>query len=166
MVDYPVKREVFAADFRDRIIHHLLFNYISPIFERVFINDCYSCRKGRGTLYGIKRLDKHIRSCSQNYAQDCYVLKLDLQGYFMNINRQVLFDLVRKTLDKYGYLEMPDGIHWEDSEECELVNYLLPLSSLMTRHKIACGGAMFRIGKGFRPPRACFIRRRDMGCLS
>ena len=127
MVDYPVKREVFAADFRDRIIHHLLFNYISPIFERVFINDCYSCRKGRGTLYGIKRLDKHIRSWSQNYAQDCYVLKLDLQGYFMNINRQVLFDLVRKTLDKYGYLEMPDGIHWEDSEECELVNYLLPL---------------------------------------
>ena len=30
MVTYPVKREVFAADFRDRIVHHLLFNYISP----------------------------------------------------------------------------------------------------------------------------------------
>ncbi|MBD9165435.1 reverse transcriptase domain-containing protein [uncultured Parabacteroides sp.] len=127
MVDYPVKREVFAADFRDRIVHHLLFNHISPIFERTFINDCYSCRKGKGTLYGIKRLDKHIRSCSHNYTRDCYVLKLDLQGYFMNINRQVLFDSVRGTLEKYGYLEMPSGIHWEDSEEKELADYLLPL---------------------------------------
>ena len=127
MVTYPVKREVFAADFRDRIVHHLLFNYISPIFERIFIDDCYSCRKNKGTLFGIKRLDKHIRSCSHNYTKDCYVLKLDLQGYFMNINRQILYDSILKTLDRYGYLEMPDGIHWEDSEEYELVKYLLPL---------------------------------------
>lgn len=127
MVEYPVKREVFAADFRDRIIHHLLFNYISPIFERVFINDCYSCRKGKGTMYGVRRLDKHIRSCSQNYTCDCYVLKLDLQGYFMNINRRILYDAILKVLEKYGYLVMPDSIHWEDSEEYELVRYLLPL---------------------------------------
>ena len=45
----PVQREIFAADFRDRIVHHLVYNYISPIFERVFINDAYSCRKGKGT---------------------------------------------------------------------------------------------------------------------
>lgn len=127
MVTYPVKREVFAADFRDRIVHHLLFNYISPIFERTFINDCYSCRKNKGTLFGIKRLDKHIRSCSHNFTKDCYVLKLDLQGYFMNINRSILYESILKTLNRYGYLEMPGGIHWEDSEEFELVKYLLPL---------------------------------------
>lgn len=127
MVNYPVKREVFAADFRDRIVHHLLFNYISPIFERTFIDDCYACRKGKGTLYGIKRLDKHIRSCSKNYTRDCYVLKLDLQGYFMNINRQFLYDAILQTLHRYGYLELSSGIHWEDSEEAELVAYLLPL---------------------------------------
>lgn len=53
MVTYPVKREVFAADFRDRIVHHLLFNYISPIFERVFIDDCYSCRKTKVHYSGL-----------------------------------------------------------------------------------------------------------------
>ncbi|WP_455628874.1 reverse transcriptase domain-containing protein [Parabacteroides chinchillae] len=127
MVDYPVKREVFAADFRDRIVHHLLFNYISPIYERIFIDDCYSCRKGKGTLYGVRRLEKHIRSCSLNYTRDCYILKLDLAGYFMNINRQKLYDIMMKTLNKYEYLVMPDGIHWGDSEEFELVKYLLPL---------------------------------------
>ena len=49
IVDKPVKREIFAADFRDRVIHHFIYNYISPIFEKTFINDSYSCRKGKGT---------------------------------------------------------------------------------------------------------------------
>jgi len=29
--NYPVKREIFAWSFRDRIVHHLVYNYISPI---------------------------------------------------------------------------------------------------------------------------------------
>src|SRR3989344_410607 len=72
----PVKREIFAADFRDRIIHHLIYNYINPYFERLFLNDIYSCRAGKGTSYGIKRLDHFNRSCSENYKKDCYILKL------------------------------------------------------------------------------------------
>ena len=32
IADKPVKREIFAADFRDRVIHHLIYNYISPVF--------------------------------------------------------------------------------------------------------------------------------------
>ncbi|MFR9543842.1 MAG: RNA-directed DNA polymerase, partial [Rikenellaceae bacterium] len=52
VVTKPVIREVFASQFRDRVIHHLLFNYISPIFEKSFIYDCCSCRKGKGTLFG------------------------------------------------------------------------------------------------------------------
>ena len=51
----PVQREVFAADFRDRVIHHLIFNYINPVFEDIFIEDSYSCRKGKGTMYGVQR---------------------------------------------------------------------------------------------------------------
>ena len=29
----PVHREVFAASFRDRIVHHLLYNWLMPVFE-------------------------------------------------------------------------------------------------------------------------------------
>jgi len=94
----PVQREIFAADFRDRVVHHLIYNYISPIFEKSFINDSYSCRKGKGTHYGIKRIDKFIRSCSQNYHKDCYILKLDIRGYFMAMNRSLLFDKVKNKL--------------------------------------------------------------------
>lgn len=45
----PKQREVFAADFRDRIVHHLYYNYAHTLFERTFIADTYSCIRGRGT---------------------------------------------------------------------------------------------------------------------
>lgn len=97
----PLQREIFAADFRDRIVHHFIYNYISPIFERLFINDTYSCRIGKGTSGGVKRLNHFIRSCSDNYKKDCYILKLDIRGYFMNIDHSILYKKVEVTLNRY-----------------------------------------------------------------
>ena len=90
----PVQREIFAADFRDRIVHHLIYNYINSCFEKTFINDTYSCRPNKGTSYGIKRVNYFIRSCSQNYKRDCYILKLDIKGYFMAIDKKILWDKI------------------------------------------------------------------------
>ena len=97
----PVQREIFAGDFRDRVVHHLIYNYISPLFERLFIHDSYSCRIGKGTSCGIKRLDHFIRSCSRNYTQDCYILKLDIKGYFMSMDRSILYQKVEKTINRF-----------------------------------------------------------------
>ncbi len=98
VVNQPVKREIFAADFADRVVHHFIYNYIMPIFDPLFINDSYSCRTGKGTHYGIKRINHFIRSCSRNYKQDCYILKLDIKGYFMGINKELLYNKVKQTL--------------------------------------------------------------------
>jgi hypothetical protein len=102
VINNPVKREIFAADFRDRVVHHLLFNYINPVFDRTFIDDSYSCRKGKGTLYGIKRIESFIKECSENYTRDCYVLKLDIQGYFMNIDKGILLEKIDGILQGGG----------------------------------------------------------------
>jgi len=98
VVSKPVRREIFAADFRDRIIHHLLFNYLNLIFEKHFIKDSYSCRVGKGTSFGIKRVDYFIRACSQNYQKDCWILKLDISGYFMAMDRNILYAKIEKKL--------------------------------------------------------------------
>lgn len=90
IVHDPKMREVFAAEFRDRVVHHLFYNYTHEVFERSFVADSYSCIEGRGTHYGIERLKHHIRSCSQNWARPCFVLKLDVRGYFMHIRRDIL----------------------------------------------------------------------------
>lgn len=96
----PVQREIFAADFRDRIVHHLVFNYINPIFDKTFINDSYSCRKNRGTHYAIKRMKRFISQCSSNYTNDCYIMKLDIEGYFMMMDRDILYDKIIKVLNE------------------------------------------------------------------
>ena len=81
-------------------MHHLYYNYTHELFERSFIADSYSCIKKRGTHHGIKRLEHHIRSVSRNYTRQAYVLKMDIRGYFMSINRQILLEICFHTLEK------------------------------------------------------------------
>ena len=100
IVEKPVKREIFAADFRDRIVHHLIVNKLNPLFEKEFIFDSYACRVGKGTLFGIKRLERFIRQCSRNYATDCFVLKIDIRGFFMHINTEILWKKLEPFIRK------------------------------------------------------------------
>lgn len=123
LVHYPVKREIFASQFRDRVIHHLLFNYIAPIFERGMIYDSYSCRKGKGTLFGVERMEHHIRSCTDNYRYTAWVLKLDLKGYFMSIDKKILYRLIMKTLEEYWQRYPGTGPAW--NETVETVRFLV-----------------------------------------
>ena len=98
IVDYPKKREIFAAMFRDRIVHHLYFNYTHDIFERTFIADSYSCIKGRGTHFGISRVTDFCRRASENWQHPAYAMHLDIRGYFMHIDRQRLLEIALRTL--------------------------------------------------------------------
>lgn len=100
IVDYPKKREIFAAMFRDRIVHHLYFNYTHGLFERTFIQDSYSCIKGRGTHYGIGRVTDFCRKESMNWQRPCYAMHLDIRGYFMHIVRRRLLEIARGTLSR------------------------------------------------------------------
>jgi RNA-directed DNA polymerase len=106
IIHKPVMREIFAADFTDRIVHHLLYRCLYPIIDLKLINDTYSCRVGKGTLYGINRVGKFIRSCSNNYSKETYILKLDIQAYFMNMQHQIIYDKVLAMLPekKQNYL--------------------------------------------------------------
>lgn len=126
MIHEPTKREVFAADFRDRIVHHLYFNYVHEMFERTFIQDTYSCIKGRGTHYGIRRLQQHIRKASCNYRLPCYVLKMDIRGYFMHINRSLLFKICRCTLDTMSRHKVNNtsSLRWCEKVDMQFVEYL------------------------------------------
>lgn len=96
----PVIREIFAASFRDRVVHHLVFDTVYDWWDRRFIEDSYSCRVGKGTLYGIKRLDHHIRSASENYSRRVWVMKADIQGYFMSLPRKELYKIAMWGLDR------------------------------------------------------------------
>jgi RNA-directed DNA polymerase len=126
IVNKPVKREIFAADFRDRVVHHLVVSKLNPLFEKTFIYDSYACRVGKGTHLGIQRVDRFIRQCSQNYTTDCYVLKLDIKGFFMHINKAILFAKLQAFIeqkyqasDKQLLLELCQKIiFYEPTQHC------------------------------------------------
>jgi len=95
--ELPVKREIIAADFRDRVVHHFLYNRIYPTFDKRFIYDSYSCRVGKGTLFGINRARGFLDSCGAG-GGDIWVLRLDIRGFFMAIDREILYSLLMKGI--------------------------------------------------------------------
>lgn len=126
IVESPKKREIFAAQFRDRVVHHLYFNYTHEIFERTFIQDTYSCIQGRGTHYGADRLEKHIKASSENYTIPCYILKLDIRGYFMHISRKLLLDIATNSLCKIAKhrVERHGKLLLEDVRDMDFILWL------------------------------------------
>lgn len=100
LIEKPKRREIFAADFRDRVVHHILVGYLEPKWEKRFIHDSYACRKGKGTHAGVERLRHFTRQVTANGTRQAWYLQLDVRGYFIALNRAILFErLLRKETD-------------------------------------------------------------------
>lgn len=119
-VSSPVPREIFAPQFEDRVVSHIAYNLLVPIFERIFIYDTYSCRKGKGTLFGIDRFEHHLRCATNNWKKEVYILNEDISGYFMSINRATLLDMIKNVLNRYGWM----------LRDCEFLKYIIETSLL------------------------------------
>ena len=97
VVSRPKYREIFAANFRDRIVQHWAILRIEPLLEERFKaqNDVsYNCRKGYGTLAAVNRLKANIEKVSANYTKEAYIGKFDMKSFFMSIDKQVLLKLL------------------------------------------------------------------------
>ncbi len=90
----PKLREVFAADFRDRIVHHVLVKDLERIFEPKFISDVYNNRKGKGIHNAMKKAQSYM-----NATYGGYYLQLDIKGFFYNLDKNVLFKQILKEID-------------------------------------------------------------------
>lgn len=101
-VTRPKVREVFCASFRDRVVHHLAVGRFLPVFEGLMSCEAYACREGKGTLYGSTRLRRGIERVSHDYSRESWILKGDLQGFFMSIDRRRLYSLVERIVLSSG----------------------------------------------------------------
>lgn len=117
IIHEPKIREIFAASFVDRIVHHLYYNMLSKLYDRCFVEDSYSCREGKGCHYGVRRLYGHIKKATHNYTREAYVLQLDIKGYFININRRKLLEITERIFDK-------DEKKFEDRIDFDFVRWL------------------------------------------
>ena len=91
LIHEPKLRQISAAPYRDRVVHHALVNVLEAIFERSFISDSYACRKGKGTHAAARR-------CQQFARRFRYVLKADVQKFFPSLDHEVLKALVARKI--------------------------------------------------------------------
>lgn len=95
MVTRPKLREVFAASFRDRIVHHWICRRINPLFEKRFQrqgNVSHNCRKGFGTTSAIAALYHGIEEVTAHWKEKAWVAKFDLKSFFMSIDCDLLWE--------------------------------------------------------------------------
>ena len=111
IVTKPTPREIFAGDFRDRVVHHLLCNEIEALFEKDFIENSYANRQGKGTHQAVRKLKFYFVRGGRN-RQKLYFLKMDVKGFFRNIDRDVLWKIMEDKIKKLGGGDWEEEVLW------------------------------------------------------
>jgi RNA-directed DNA polymerase len=135
VVTRPKAREVWAAAFRDRVVHHLLYNRVAPRFYASFIADSCACIPGRGTLYAATRLEAKIRSASQNWSKPVFYLKCDLANFFVAIDKEVLRKQLAAKINEPWWLALAEQILMHDPREDYEVRSPAHLFNRVPQHK-------------------------------
>lgn len=121
VVRHPKPREVWAAAFRDRIVHHLVHRAIGPLFEPAFIYDSCACIKGRGTLYAANRLERHLLSATENWSKPAFILKADIANFFGSIRQDRLFEMLAHRVRDRTMLELCRKLVFQDVKRGAIV---------------------------------------------
>ena len=102
----PKTRKISKSDFRDRVIHHALYNVIETIFDKGFIYDSYANRIGKGSLKALERFDYFKRKVSKNNSRKCFVLKADIRHYFETVDHEILISIIKNKIKDQGIIEL------------------------------------------------------------
>lgn len=90
--DPSKKRPLGIPALRERVCQQAVLQKLSPAFEEVFFQDSYGFRPGRSTHAAARRIEELKR---QGYR---YVVDLDIENFFGNVDHEILLHLVRKVV--------------------------------------------------------------------
>lgn len=111
IVTKPRPREIFAANFRDRVLHHYVDLRLRPLIEKALIDETCNNRVGKGTMACVNYTEQFMIEVSNNYTEDCYVCKMDMKGFFMSISKSKLIEkTVSFTIENYKGSDIEDLI--------------------------------------------------------
>ncbi|MFA5086390.1 MAG: reverse transcriptase/maturase family protein [Candidatus Paceibacterota bacterium] len=104
VVKDPKIREIFAPDYKDRVIHHLVVDRVEKFIDKKFISDCYSNRKNKGTHGAIKKLRKFLG------GENRYCLKGDIKSFFPSIDKNILWKIFSSHVQAIEEMETDEKI--------------------------------------------------------
>jgi len=102
----PKPRNIHKATVRDRLLHRAVYRVLYPEFDKTFINDSYSCRKGKGTHLAFKQLVRYARRVSNNYTGPCWAIKMDIKKFFDSVDHEILMSLLSERIEDNKLLHL------------------------------------------------------------
>ena len=95
----PKTRMIHAPAFRERVAQHAIFNLCEPIMEKKLVDDCFACRKGKGTQGALKRAQVFARRYK-------WYLKLDVRRYFDSVVHSQLLEMLGRVFKDAHLLKL------------------------------------------------------------
>lgn len=120
----PKPRNIRAAQFRDRVVHHSICAVLEPLMEERLHEYSFACRKGKGNHRAIVQAQREAK-------QHQYCGKIDILHCFETLNHRHLIEKLEAFLLDPKSLALIGCIlkHGEEG-----VGYGLPIGNLTSQH--------------------------------
>lgn len=102
----PKLRLIHKAAVIDRVVHHIASSQLEKIYEPIYIEHSYSCRKDKGTHRGVITFQKMALKVSRNNTRVCWVLKLDIKKFFASVNHKILIEILSGKIKDEDFLNL------------------------------------------------------------
>lgn len=96
------RREISVASIRDRVVHRLVYDHLTPLYDKTFIYDAWSCRVGKGLLGAIQRAQYFLKK-----APHAWIWRGDIKKFFDSVDHGTLLEILShkiKDSKTYGLL--------------------------------------------------------------
>ena len=95
----PKVRNICAASFPERVLHHAVMNLCEPHLDAYAIYDSYACRIGKGNRKALAR----VQEFASKYP---WYLKLDIARYFDSIDHEIALHLLSRQFKEKKLLAL------------------------------------------------------------
>ena len=94
----PKERIIKCLPYKDRIVQQwYIYEFIKPFIIPRLINSTCACIDNRGTHYAVRLVRKYLWKAKHEYGE-YYILKLDIKKYFYNIDKGILFNIMKEYI--------------------------------------------------------------------
>lgn len=101
----------------DRIVHRwVVDSFLKPYFETQFISTTYACIKDKGMHRATIDVQKVMKHCKNTWGE-YYILKMDVAKFFQNINKDILFNILKRKIKDVQLLDLMKKIIYSTKEK-------------------------------------------------
>lgn len=113
----PKLRKIEKSRYMDRIVHRWIVDeFLYDAYVPTFIENSYACIRKRGTLKAALDMQKGMLHCKRIW-NEYYIIKMDVRKYFQNIDKNILYNILRRKIKDEKLLWLIKQIIFSNKED-------------------------------------------------